>query len=1250
MTDSHPEASTPDAGSDNSRFRPLELIAEPSFSEHLPCGDRQEAQIIGRGRSQHAPLANAGRDARAVGKILSEEFDFALMPSGRALIDQNLDVEEVQHWITEQLLAEEPPDRWLFYFAGHGRIVDGQGFLVIGSDEHDEARQLSLRWLVRKALASRAREILIVIDACYAGRALMNPEIEPWIDPAEESRRGSVQILVSGGPNQVVLDGGGGENSVFTRCFLDALRGHAGIHEQDGAIRFTPLREYMDREVAKRLGDSGSESKQQLLGVDVRPSSDGSRRGEFKFVPRWPRIQPSVVNGLGFPDPGVQCESLEELVIACSEEPPALSRDERLRWNLPLAISILLNRLRAARASSPGASGALTGAFPVRLQQTKALGDLCRLDSTAKRDPRMVNALIDFAIRDPDLRVRHSACRELAAMITEIDELETSISSDAVSSQREQFRSWWLRSQIPAIRQEWSMLGRVFALTTFAATRMAVAVVDLRHHRWRRRLLALALVFLAAGSVGTWSIKNKTDELRIVSLTRTARELAATGSHEEAALLARQAFCFALDHQNPREELVDTALRASLDTRYFRTSLTPRDWVGTTSLASSVAFDWVSSKLVVGGSGSSPLIWDLNFWGTAPVRLGNGAALSRKVAISTGGRWVATADSDHGMRIWSPSDPITPRYTFDAADYGEFLYLDFVAKGTTLWSAHMDGTIAVWDIQTGKGTPIALGHIKDWGASQAVSVLYSASSNSEGLMVAGGSDNHLYVWEWKDETLVAGPRLEGHSAPIGTVAVSPDGSVLASGSHNGQVVLWRERKEEDGRGWQPIRASEIEMWRLRKLEFDSTGRQLAMGDMEGRSFVWDLESVEAPTERAAFSTRGAVMDLTFAPSSDSLIIVGSSVDLWDFDESPDRRTKVLRAPNRGEHFSPSLAFGPDDRILALRNGEKIEIWDLETQEITPLQLETKGPSEGPISISPEGKLLAAGAGRRQPSIRIWNLESGNHWKDLEGLLDWPTSIAFDSRGRYLAAASLGGDIKIWKPADIDAEAIELRDGQAVTAIAFAPHGENLASADALGRVQLWDLDRPARSPALLGKIETSWVSTLGFTSDGEHLIGVGEKGEIRVWQIEGAGARVVAEAGPRGHALTDYIGGSSIDPSGQWIAIGESTGVVRLFGWSPHLRQVASFTDHDLPTVPAFGSTGSILATADVAEGLRLGSAHSEGLAEMVCNTVWRNLTQEEWDRWMGGSRYTRTCPNLPSGAGAPIDSPACFSNLEDMQ
>jgi hypothetical protein len=74
----------------------------------------------------------------------------------------------------------------------------------------------------------------------------------------------------------------------------------------------------------------------------------------------------------------------------------------------------------------------------------------------------------------------------------------------------------------------------------------------------------------------------------------------------------------------------------------------------------------------------------------------------------------------------------------------------------------------------------------------------------------------------------------------------------------------------------------------------------------------------------------------------------------------------------------------------------------------------------------------------------------------------------------------------------------------------------------------------------------------------------------------------------------------------------------------------------------AFSPDGQRLASGSEGMTIRIWIARTETLTEMVCEQVWRNLTWDEWRRFVGTDLpYERTCPNQPPGGGTPLEAPA---------
>jgi hypothetical protein len=203
-----------------------------------------------------------------------------------------------------------------------------------------------------------------------------------------------------------------------------------------------------------------------------------------------------------------------------------------------------------------------------------------------------------------------------------------------------------------------------------------------------------------------------------------------------------------------------------------------------------------------------------------------------------------------------------------------------------------------------------------------------------------------------------------------------------------------------------------------------------------------------------------------------------------------------------------------------------------------------------VAFAPDGQTLASGACVRydeedswrcaQGEIILWEGESGEALRTLEGHADAVISVAFAPDGQTLASGSWDGTVKLWDAES--GEALHTLEGHidAVTSIAFAPDGQTLASGSWDGTVRLWD----AASGDLLRTLEghTDWVTSIAFAPDGQTLASASGDGTVRLWDAASGDLLRTLE----GH--TDWVTSIAFSPDGQTLASGSWDSTVRLWG------------------------------------------------------------------------------------------------------
>ncbi len=296
--------------------------------------------------------------------------------------------------------------------------------------------------------------------------------------------------------------------------------------------------------------------------------------------------------------------------------------------------------------------------------------------------------------------------------------------------------------------------------------------------------------------------------------------------------------------------------------------------------------------------------------------------------------------------------------------------------------------------------------------------------------------------------------LFGRSGPIESVAFSPDGRWLASGSQGGgSIGLW------DAASGQEAHILKGHTDTVYSVAFCPDSRSLASGSRDGRIKLWDVASGrEVPTgymDNTLFGFVPSVLSVVFSP--DGRWLASGSQDgtttLWRVaSEISERKVRTLTGHSAA---ASSVAFSPDGRRLASGSWDRtIKLWDVASgQEVCTLTGHTDYVRS--VAFSPDGGQLASGSADR--TIRLWDMASTKEPRTLRGHSGQNLSVAFSPDGCWLASSSGDTTIKLWDAAS--GRELHTLTGHTyrVTSVAFSPDGRWLASGSSDNTIKLWKL-------------------------------------------------------------------------------------------------------------------------------------------------------------------------------------------------
>ncbi len=479
---------------------------------------------------------------------------------------------------------------------------------------------------------------------------------------------------------------------------------------------------------------------------------------------------------------------------------------------------------------------------------------------------------------------------------------------------------------------------------------------------------------------------------------------------------------------------------------------------GHSAPVATVSFNPNGQQLATAGTNGVIKLWDQ--MGALLANLEGHTSTVQTVRFSPNGSLLASASDDGTIRLWTTPDG-TPKQVINS-QISSLWGLDFSPDGQTLAACGQSGAAELWQID---GTLIS-----NFDAGGICDLAYSPLGNQ----IAIGSGATVTLWHPNGQLL----RTLKHQHVVGSVAYSPDGELLAAGSQNGQIKIWRS----DGSLLQTLNYHEAS---VTSLAFSPDGQRLVSASFDKTLSLWSRNGLLLDIFKGH---QGGVWEVTFSPDGQTIVSTGldRTVLLWKTDSSfrqsfYDFSSLVLR-----------VLYSQDGKTLVMSDANNLIVFNLDS--FTRRVIEAHDAYVMNLARHPQAEEFLSAS--EDATLKRWSMDG-----TLLQTYSHDTAVlaaGWHSNGQEILTGTGTGELYRWA---VDGTLINRWNGHSapVRGIAYSPDGKLFASVSNDSTVKLWGADG-----ALLHTMKhDAVVWQVAFSHDGTRLVTGSADQTAKIWRTDG---------------------------------------------------------------------------------------------------------------------------------------------------
>jgi WD40 repeat protein/transcriptional regulator with XRE-family HTH domain len=367
--------------------------------------------------------------------------------------------------------------------------------------------------------------------------------------------------------------------------------------------------------------------------------------------------------------------------------------------------------------------------------------------------------------------------------------------------------------------------------------------------------------------------------------------------------------------------------------------------------------------------------------------------------------------------------------------------------------------------------------------------IYSVAFSPDGKYVLTGSqDGTARLWDAQSGQEIR--QFIGHKGGIAAVTFSQDGTLVVTGGNDQTARVW---DAESGQQLQVLNDSSG----VTAVALSPDGKLILTNGGNKAARLWDVQSGRAL--RDFIGHTGFVSDVAFSADGQYALTGSSDTTARIWETATGKQLHIFTGQTQYSSVT-SVAFSPDDKyVLAGNHDSTAQLWEVETgKEIQMFRGHTNSVSD--VAFSPDGQSVLTASDDK--TVRLWNIQSGQEVRRFVGHQASVKTVAFSPDGQYVLSGGLDQTARLWATSTNLSTRIFRGHTNGITSVAFSPDGKYALTGSEDTTARLWDVASGQEIRVFSG--HTKSIKSVAFSHDGKYVLTGSNDNTARLWNTETA--------------------------------------------------------------------------------------------------------------------------------------------------